>query len=230
MPKPSKAEVVLASLLGLGPVIGVFLGGALVAASRTWPHELGFDLLLGVSLALGMFVGVVPSSLAALSVALRWGWLGFVPYALTMTLCATGFFLLVRRFAADSVRERVERHPKLAPFANALDKRAFALLLAIRLSPVLVYSWTNALFAVSRLSLRQFIVGTALGGLPRIAAGFAAGRAGLSIFQELREGTAPGWTAWLMLLVAVALLAMFGMIGRAWIESLRAGDGNRPSS
>ncbi|MEK7393074.1 MAG: hypothetical protein AAB214_10960, partial [Fibrobacterota bacterium] len=61
MPKPSKAEVVLASLLGLGPVIGVFLGGALLASSRTWPHELGFDLLLGVSLAFGMFVGVVPS-------------------------------------------------------------------------------------------------------------------------------------------------------------------------
>jgi uncharacterized membrane protein YdjX (TVP38/TMEM64 family) len=230
MPKPTKAEFVLASLLGLGPVIGLFLGGALVASSRTWPHEPGYDFLLVACLSIGMFAGIVPSSLAALSVALRWGWIGFVPYTLTMTLCASGFFLLVRRFAAESVRERIERHPKLSPFANALDKRAFALLLAIRLSPILVYSWTNALFAVSRLSLRQFVVGTALGGLPRIAAGFVAGRAGLSIFEELRAGTAPGWTAWMILVVAVAMLATLGMIGRAWIESLRVGDGNRPSS
>jgi len=230
MPKPTKAEFVLASILGLGPMVGIFLGGALVASSRSWPHGLGYDLLLWACLATGMFLGVVPSSLAALSVALRWGWMGFVPYTLTMTLCATGFFLLVRRYAANSVRERVETHPKLSPFVRALDKRAFALLWAIRLSPVLVYSWTNALFAISRLSLRQYVIGTAFGALPRIAAGFAAGRAGLSIFQELREGTAPGWTAWMILLVALALLATLGMVGRAWIESLRDGDGTRSSS
>ena len=223
MPKPTRSEIVLASVLGVGPMVGVFLGGALVASARAWPHELIYDSLLWILLGCGMFIGIVPSSLAALSVALRWGWEGFVPYLVTMTLCATVFFLLVRRFAAQAVRHRIENHPKLSPFARALDKRAFTLLLAVRLAPVLVYSWTNALFAISRLTLPKYVLGTAIGAIPRVAAGFAAGQAGLSIFREFRAGQMPGWAAWVVLGGAIALIAVMGMVGRAWIESIREG-------
>lgn len=217
-PKP---EIVLAAILGMGPMVGIFLGGALAASARSWPREWLYDIALWVALATGMFMAVVPSSLAALSVALRWGWDGFVPYLATMTLCATVFFLLVRRFAAESVRRRIETHPKLAPFVHALDRRAFILLFAIRLAPVLVYSWTNALFAISRLSLPKYVVGTALGAAPRVVAGFAAGQAGLSIVQELRSGKVPGWAAWVVLGGAVAFIAVLGIVGKAWIETIR---------
>lgn len=205
-------------------MIGIFLGSALAASATAWPHTLGFDLLLWGLLASGMFLAIVPSSLAALSVALRWGWDGFLPYLATMTFCATMFFLLVRRYAAQSVRDRIETHPKLAPFVHALDKRAFLLLFAIRLAPVLVYSWTNALFAISRLSLGRFILGTVLGAIPRVVAGFAAGRAGLSILQGFRDGNAPAWTAWLVLGGAVAFIAILGIVGKAWVESIRVRD------
>lgn len=205
-------------------MIGIFLGSALAASATAWPHTLGFDLLLWGLLASGMFLAIVPSSLAALSVALRWGWDGFLPYLATMTFCATMFFLLVRRYAAQSVRDRIETHPKLAPFVHALDKRAFLLLFAIRLAPVLVYSWTNALFAISRLSLGRYILGTVLGAIPRVVAGFAAGRAELSILQGFRDGDAPAWTAWLVLGGAVAFIAILGIVGKAWVESIRVRD------
>lgn len=224
MPKTTNAEIVLAGILGVGPMVGVFLGGALVASARAWPHEMLFDGLLWLCLGAGMFLGIVPSSLAALSVALRWGWAGFVPYLATMAFCATIFFLLVRKFAAQSVRERIEKHPRLSPFVHSLDKRAFALLFAVRLAPVLVYSWTNALFAISRLTTTRYVVGTVCGAIPRVAAGFAAGQAGLSIFQHLRNGTMPGWAAWVAFAAAVGLIALMGMVGKAWIESIRQAD------
>jgi uncharacterized membrane protein YdjX (TVP38/TMEM64 family) len=221
MAKPSKPEVLLAGILGIGPLVGLLLGGALVASARSWPHEWGYDILLWSILAVGMFLGVVPSSLAALSVALRWGWEGFLPYLATMTICATVFFLLVRRHAASSLRERIERNAKLSSFARALDQRAFALLLAVRLAPVLVYSWTNALFALSGLGLSRYVLGTFFGAIPRVAAGFAAGRAGLSIFQEFRKGLVPDGAAWWVLGGGVAAIVVLGLLGKAWIESMR---------
>lgn len=231
MTKPSKPEVLLATILGMGPVVGLFLGSALVASARSWPHEWGFDILLWLILASGMFLGVVPSSLAALAVALRWGWAGFLPYLATMTFCATVFFLLVRRYAATSVRERIEGNPRLAPFAQVLEKRAFALLVAVRVAPVLVYSWTNALFALSHLSLPKYVFGTFFGALPRVAAGFAAGQAGLSIFEEIRQGLAPDGATWWVLGGAIVAIAVLGFVGKAWIESMRAkADGARRGS
>ena len=147
-----------------------------------------------------------------------------------MAFCATMFFLMVRRYAAQSVRDRIETHPRLSPFVHALDKRAFALLLAIRLAPVLVYSWTNALFAISRLTTARYVFGTVVGATPRVAAGFAAGQAGLSIFEEIRSGVAPAWTAWLVLAAAIGLIALLGIVGKAWIESIRNADERSKSS
>jgi uncharacterized membrane protein YdjX (TVP38/TMEM64 family) len=205
----------------MGPILGLFLGSALVASARTWPNALLFDTVLWVLLVGGMFLGIVPSSLAALSVALRWGWIGFGPYLVAMTLCAALFFLMVRRFASHAVRNRIETNPKLAPFIEALDKRAFPLLLAVRLAPVLVYSWTNALFAISRLSLSKYVLGTAIGGFPRVVAGFAAGQAGLSIVQKLRQGLVPGVATWIILGGAVLSIGLLGVLGKNWIESIR---------
>lgn len=231
MSKPSKPEILLAGILGMGPILGLFLGSALVASARTWPHTPLFDGLMWCLVVGGMFLGIVPSSLAALSVALRWGWSGFAPYLLAMTFSACLFFLLVRKFASGTVRVRIESNPRLSPFIQALDKRAFPLLLAIRLAPVLVYSWTNALFAISRLSLGKFALGTALGGIPRVAAGFAAGQAGLSIVQELRKGLAPGVATWIILGGAVVSIGMLGIAGKSWIESIRGkSDGARSGS
>jgi len=221
MAKPSKSELLLAGILGMGPMLGVFLGSALVASARTWPHEFLLDTLLWCLLVVGMFLGIVPSSLAALSVALRWGWIGFGPYLVAMTLCAALFFLVVRRFASQTVRNRIETNPNLSPFIQALDKRAFPLLLAVRLAPVLVYSWTNALFAISRLSLSKYVLGTAIGAIPRVAAGFAAGQAGLSIVQKLRQGLVPGFATWIILGGAILSIGLLGILGKTWIESIR---------
>jgi uncharacterized membrane protein YdjX (TVP38/TMEM64 family) len=221
MSKPSRPELILAGILGMGPMLGVFLGSALVASARTWPREPGFDILLWLTLGGGMFLGVVPSSLAALSVALRWGWAGFLPYLATMTFCATLFFVLVRRFASGSLRSRIESNPKLAPFIQVLDKRAFPLLLAIRLAPVLIYSWTNALFAISSLSLPRYVLGTLVGAIPRVVAGFAAGQAGLSIVQELRRGLVPGTDTWILLGGALVSIGILGFVGKTWIGSMR---------
>lgn len=228
MTKPTKAELLLASILGMGPMVGLFLGGALVASARAWPHDAWSDAALWILLGGGMFLGIVPSSLAALSVALRWGWEGFWPYLGVMTCSATLFFVLVRRYAAGPVRERIVHNQKLSPFIQALDKRAFALLLAVRLAPVLVYSWTNALFAISRLSLPRYVLGTAIGAIPRVAAGFAAGRAGLSIFSEIRRGIAPSWVTWVVLGGAVAVIGLLGIFGKAWIESIRGNADGAP--
>ena len=121
--------------------------------------------------------------------------------------------MLVRRYASDSVRHRIETHTKISPFIQALDKRAFPLLLAIRLAPVLVYSWTNALFAISRLSLGKYMLGTVIGAIPRVAAGFAAGQAGLSIVQQLRQGMAPGVVTWIILGGAIVSIGDVGCRG-----------------
>ena len=225
MNKPSKPEILLASLLGTGPLIGLFLGSVLVASARAWPHAWPFDLLLWVILSGGMFFGVVPSSLAALSVAVRWGWAGFLPYLATMAFCAALFFLAVRRFAAGSVRRRIEASPKLSPFLGILDRRAFALLLVVRAAPILVYSWTNALFAISRLRLGPYVAGTFFGALPRVAAGFAAGQAGLSIVQEIRQGLVPRGSTWWILGGGVVLIFVLGVLGKAWIAAMHAKDG-----
>ena len=63
-------------------------------------------------------------------------------------------------------------------------------------------------------------------GLPRrVAAGFAAGQAGLSIFQEIRQGLAPAGSTWWLLGGGVALLVALGVLGKAWIASMHAKDG-----
>jgi uncharacterized membrane protein YdjX (TVP38/TMEM64 family) len=156
-------------------LLGVLLAG--VIAAVIWlPWQPIVDRVQGLGawgpvalgaiyvLACALFVPGSPLTLAA--GALFGLWLGTLTVVIAATLGATLAFLVGRYLARDWVSRLVEGKPRFAAVDRAVAEQGFRIVLLTRLSPVFPFNFLNFAFSVTRVSLRDYVLGSLLGMLP----------------------------------------------------------------
>ena len=157
-------------------------------ALQAW---IGENLIGALAVYMGIYVVVVALSLpggAVLTVAggLLFGWLiGGVVTVVAATLGATAIFLIARSSLGEPLAARAG--PWLGRFRSGFQENALSYLLFLRLVPVFPFWVVNLAPALLGVTLRNYIVATALGIIPGTFA-FAFAGAGLdSVLAAQRE-------------------------------------------
>jgi uncharacterized membrane protein YdjX (TVP38/TMEM64 family) len=126
---------------------GILLYGALdvVATVLLFP---GTPLTLGAGFLYGTAIGSVLISVAS-------------------TAAATAGFLLARYIAGDWLIRRSERYASLRALDQSIADHGFKMVLLMRLQPVFIpFAYLNMGLGLSRVGLRDFVLGSWLGMLP----------------------------------------------------------------
>jgi len=157
-------------------------------ALQAWISD---NIVGAIAVYAAVYVVVVALSLpggAVLTVAggLLFGWLlGGVVTVIAATLGATAIFLIARSSVGEPLAARAG--PWLNKFRAGFQENALSYLLFLRLVPVFPFWVVNLAPALLGVSLRQYVVATALGIIPGTFA-FAFAGAGLdSVLAAQRE-------------------------------------------
>lgn len=153
-----------------------------------------------LSLAAGAIFGSALGTLYAVSAA---------------TIGATLAFLVTRYLLRDTILDRFG--PKLEGLNRELEARGFNYLLFLRLVPLFPFFLINLAAGITRLPLRTFVLGTAIGIIP---GGFVFVNAGASLagIGSLRDVASPRVLGSFALLGLLALVpAVYGKLKKGSI-------------
>ncbi len=208
------------SFLLFGGVGTVFvLGASLVglkgaAAVQTWmgagvqgPWALPAAVLGFTVLA---FLGVPQFMLIAAAVVAFGPWLGFA-YSWIGNLVSSALGFYVGRMIGARVL-RAHAGKGVNDFVDMIARNGFWASLVVRLVPSAPFVVVNMAAGVTPMAVSQFLAGTALGSLPKIA---LVAYAGNSAIHALNGG-GPG--RWIKLVLVAAIWIGMALIARAWLK------------
>ncbi|MDR9403558.1 MAG: TVP38/TMEM64 family protein [Halothece sp. Uz-M2-17] len=128
----------------LGPAAAiVFIGIYIIAAVLFFPASI-------LTLGAGVVFGVVQGSIFVFIGA---------------TVGATLAFLVGRYFARGWVEKRIEGNPKFKAIDQAVAEEGMKIVLLTRLSPIFPFNLLNYAYGLTKVTLRDYVIGT-LGILP----------------------------------------------------------------
>ncbi|MBU6372301.1 MAG: VTT domain-containing protein [Alphaproteobacteria bacterium] len=125
--------------------------------------------------------------------------------------CSLGF-AVGRRFGAAALARHAG--PKLTATMTQLAKHGFAASAAIRMVPTVPSVVVNVAAGCTPIRFRDFIAGTALGSVPKMALIAFAGSAAIAGLNGAGLG------AWLAVAAAVVAFFAVAVAGRAWMRAL----------
>lgn len=207
-------------LLSFAPPLGGFLLLAALTTSGAWLRdhpEIGW-LVYAAGAALLIGFSFVPTFSCAIIAGWAFGFLtGWAVSIVAVTAGAVLAYAIGRGIAKDRVVELVREHPRLDAVHRALlARRAGETLLVVvlvRLPPAAPFGLTNFLLAAARVPLPDYIIGTLLGVIPRLALTAFVGAA----LDQLRFDNV--MDRWMIVAGAVvslgAVVALGAMAGRA---------------
>jgi uncharacterized membrane protein YdjX (TVP38/TMEM64 family) len=120
-------------------------------------------------------------------------------------LGGTGAFLVARHFARDIVARRVAAHPALAAIDRTIGKDGAKLVFLVRLASVVPFVLTNYALGVTRVRLRDFVIGT-VGLIPTVLTYTAYGSASRALAGHGKPSVPP-----LLVLVGVSAAVVLGV-------------------
>jgi uncharacterized membrane protein YdjX (TVP38/TMEM64 family) len=129
-------------------------------------NMLGFLPAILFSTANVMLFGIIPG------IILSW---------LAETVGATVAFLLMRTFFRSSAEKLIARNSCLTKIDNSSNANGFQAMLIARAIPYIPSGVLNALGAISKISLRDYVLATLLGKLPSTVVEAMMGRYALTI-------------------------------------------------
>lgn len=203
--------VLLAPLLALGFVLPL----------RAWVVQL-LDLAAragpaGAALYAAAFVPaallLLPAAPLAIGAGFAFGpWAGTLVTAVGAMVGATAAFEAGRHVGGDVLRRTLARSRRLAPFARALDRAGFEVVLWLRLSPLVPFYLLNYAFGTTGMRGRAYGAATGLALLPGAAVYSTIGSA-LASPEDLSLAASPH--RWLAVGAAVAL-TLASAAGARW--------------
>lgn len=151
-------------------------------------------------------------------------------------------YLIASRVSGDRVDKALADKPKMRAVRDALVGRAqagegpaflktFGTVALLRLPPNSPFALTNLLLASSRVPLLPYLLGTAVGMLPRTALAVVIG-AGVhdALSKEALEQATPKWVWGVGIAVTLGIVAIFGRIANKAIERVAAQSAKQQSA
>jgi len=167
----------VALFTGLGPLVGAIV---LTATAPVWLEWFLASGATGIAIFLVLTavlagMSLMPTHASSLLGGMAFGFgLGSVLALLGVALAAVLGFVTLRYFLREKVVEALAHHPRAEAVHRELDQghglRTFALLVLIRLSPVVPFAATNLLMSTTGVRLAPYLVGSMLGLAPRVIA------------------------------------------------------------
>jgi len=103
----------------------------------------------------------IPGSLLTLGAGVIFGWLSGSLYVfIGATLGATGAFLVGRYLAQGWVAKQIESNEKFKAIDEAVAEEGFKIVLLTRLSPIFPFNLLNYAFGVTKVSLKDYFLGS----------------------------------------------------------------------
>jgi len=158
----------LCVLIGLGVASRYLNLTGLLRESLAWIRGLGpwapitFIVIYCIACVL-----VIPASILTLGGGFLFGILWGSVYVIAgATLGAIAAFLVGRYLARDWVAKKIQGHEKFKAIDDAIAREGWRIVLLARLAPIFPYAVLNYGFALTRVSFRQYFIGTVIGILP----------------------------------------------------------------
>jgi uncharacterized membrane protein YdjX (TVP38/TMEM64 family) len=169
---------------------------------RDWVDGLGaVGPLVFVGICAGLTPVFVPVPLLAGAGGLLFGTLLGAPLALAGMLAGACIaFVLGRGGARGSVQQLAARHARVRRIEDFLERRGFVAVLYARLAPLMPFAGVSYAGGATRLAVRPFVLGTAIGFAPRA-------------FADTALGGSLGNTSRPEFWVALGLLVVVGVVG-----------------
>ncbi len=169
----TKPKFWLRVLLGLSLVIGLAIASQhlnlqiLLQQLLLWVKNLGATGVIAFIVVYNLAtVLLIPGSLLTLGGGALYGviW-GSVYVVIAASLGATVAFLIGRYFARNWVIHKIQGYPKFQAIDQAVAREGLKIVLLTRLSPVFPFNLLNYAFGVTRVSLKDYIIGS-IGMIP----------------------------------------------------------------
>lgn len=208
--------------------------GGYIPAFAAWVEGLGFwgplVFILGYAAAV---VAFVPGSLLTLTAGAVFGLGAGVVYVFIAALLGSTLAFLVSRYLArGAVEERLAGNARFAAIDRAVGRKGLQIVLLLRLSPAFPFTLLNYALGLTRVRLRDYVLGGA-GMLPgtvlyvyygKLAGDVAAVAGGARIER--------GWEGWVLfglgLLATLAVTAMVTRMARAALARTEADAASPP--
>jgi len=167
----------MALLATLMPAIGALVLAGFVHELAPWLKShglLALALFIPAFAILGGFA-LVPTYANSMLAGWTFGFpVGFPAVLLGLLGAGAISFVVARRISGHRVEDLIHQHPKWEVVKNALIGcgrwRTLWIVMLLRLSPLLPFETTSVLLAVTGTPLTEFLLGTAIGVIPRTAA------------------------------------------------------------
>ncbi len=96
-------------------------------------------------------------------------WKGALLTWLVYQLAANLTFWIGRTQARGWIEKRIENHPKFVTLDHAIHGSGFKIVLLVRLAVMVPYNILNYAFGLTKVYMRDYALGTALGSVPMIS-------------------------------------------------------------
>jgi uncharacterized membrane protein YdjX (TVP38/TMEM64 family) len=112
-------------------------------------------------------VAMLPGSILTAGAGLAYGrWWGLLLVSPVSVGAATLAFLLGRTVARGWIARRTEADPRFRAVDAAIGRHGFKIVILLRLSPVFPFNVLNYALGLTRVSVRDYVLGSFLGMLP----------------------------------------------------------------
>jgi len=145
--------------------------GEWVTSFAAWAQAQGaVGIVLFAVFYVVMTVFALPGSLLTLAAGFVWGpgW-GLLLVSPVSVAAASAAFLSGRYLFRDRVARRIAGHPKLEAIDDAIDARSTVVVILLRLSPLVPFSWMNYLMSMTSITFGRYVLASFVGMLPGTA-------------------------------------------------------------
>lgn len=189
--------------------------GPLLQTARAHPLA---PLAAVIGFAAFASLGVPQIVLITAVVAVFGPWAGFgLSWCGKMIACSLGF-VVGRHFGAEIVARSAS--PRVAELMAQLARRGFLVSALIRMVPTVPSVLINVAAGATPIRFRDFILGTALGSVPKMALMAFGGHAAMTAVRE------NAWWAWALLAAVLALWALLAVVARRWFKRVKRTETN----
>jgi uncharacterized membrane protein YdjX (TVP38/TMEM64 family) len=188
--------------------------------------------LFAVVATAGLTLALLPANGTAVLAGALFGPAGLVPVVVAYVTACAVIFEVVRRRLRPVVQAAVAASPRARALQAGLSPDGFRVVILARLMPSLSFACVSLALAAGPVNRTTFLLGSAIGMLPRTVVGVGFGVAADRSFEAIQSGRFPtlldaplGWPLLVAGLGAMALLAM--IVARAVRQARRvaAADG-----